>query len=52
MSTVGKTVALASLAFALPVTTMAIMNWDGLRPYLVGDPNTATGELLFFTAPG
>ena len=52
MSMVGKTMAIALLAFALPVTTVAIMNWDGLRPYLVGDPYTATGELLFFTAPG
>ena len=52
MRTVGKTGGIAMLAFALPITAVAAMNWGDLRPYLVGDPMTATGELLFFTAPG
>ncbi len=52
MNSVGKTLAIALLAFALPITTVAVTQWDDLRPYLVGDPHTATGKLLFFTAPG
>ena len=52
MSTVGKTMVFALLAFTLPVAAVAFTNWDDFRPYLIGDPYTATGELLFFTAPG
>ena len=52
MSSFAKTGGIALLAFTLPIGSVAVINWADVRPYLVGDPKTATGELLFFTAPG
>ena len=47
-----KVLGIALLAFLLPVVAVAVVNWDEVRPYLVGDPEVATGTVLYFTAPG
>ena len=48
MSNVLKTLAVALLAFLLPLSVVAYMNRSELKPYIIGDATTAKGELLYF----
>ena len=47
-----KVLGISLLAFFLPVAAVAVVNWEEVRPYLIGDPEAATGTVLYFTAPG
>ena len=48
----AKTITLACLAFVIPLSIATYSNWHAVRPYLIGDPATAQGHLLYFTRPG
>ena len=40
------------LAFAVPVGAATAWNWQEVRPYIVGDPNIAEGEMICFSVRG
>jgi hypothetical protein len=47
-----KNLILASFAFAVPICYATYSNWQDVRPYVVGDPETAEGRLLYFAGRG
>ena len=52
MSPVARTIAISLLAFAVPLSVASYLNWPALRPYVIGDPATAEGHLLYFARRG
>lgn len=47
-----KTCMIILLAFAVPVGAATAWNWQEVRPYIVGDPNIAEGEMICFSVRG
>jgi hypothetical protein len=48
----AKTIMIACFAFTIPLSIAVYSNWAAVRPYVIGDPDTAEGHLLYFTRPG
>ena len=51
MHSVTRLPLVATVLFLLPVTIAAALNWNNVRPYLIADPQTTEGHVLYFFAP-
>ena len=47
-----RTLIIIAIAFADPVGVATCMKWQEIRPYVVGDPLIAEGEMYYFAAGG
>ena len=47
-----RTLGFIALAFIFPVSVATFMNWQEVRPYVIGDPQIAQGEMLCFATRG
>ena len=46
-----KTLVVGILAFAAPVTAVAILQWDKFEPYLIVNPRETVGYVMAFDRP-
>ena len=42
----------AIICFCFPVIIASVMNWKQIQPYVVVDPTTAEGQVVYLYAPG
>jgi hypothetical protein len=42
---------IAVAGFTVPVLVAAVLNWEQIQPYVVVDPQTAEGHVLYLYAP-
>ena len=47
-----KNIALALIAFSIPLGIAIHSNRAEIRPYLIGDPKITKGRMLYFSAKG
>lgn len=52
MKNLRQTIVMALFAFGLPVASVVALNWNEVRPYLIGDPDIAEGRMLYFATMG
>lgn len=48
---IPPTVFASAACFALPVLAVAVLNWEQVKPYVIVDPATAQGHVLYIYAP-
>ena len=51
MDPAARLLLVATILFMLPVVVTAAMNWNEVRPYLIADPHTTEGHVLYFYGP-
>lgn len=49
MSNLLRSMVLALAVFTMPMSYVVYSNWTAFEPFVVGDPKTSDGYVLFFT---
>ena len=52
MQAVTRNILIAIFVFISPLAVVVGANWSEFEPFVIGDPATAEGELLYFSRRG